>query len=43
MDPCSTTILAEKSILQILRLSDQDFQKAFAKKVLRANRGFHSK
>jgi len=35
MTPCSTAILAEKSILQILHLKHRVFPKRFCKKVLR--------
>jgi len=43
MTPCSTAILAQKRILQILHLRHRGFHKRFGKKVLRENGGFHSK
>jgi len=43
MTTCSTALLAEKSILQVLHLKHKDLHKRFRKKVLRANGGFHSK
>jgi len=43
MTPCSTAILAEKSILQTLHTQHRGFQKRICKKVLRENDGFHSK
>jgi len=43
MTSCSTVLLAEKSILQILLLEHQDLHKRLRKNILRPNGGFHSK
>jgi len=43
MTPCSTAILTQKSILQILHLQHRGFHKRVGKKVFRENGDFHSK